>query len=65
MITSGGVRLVETEQDLVHTLRSYLRDPQQDHEGRDRIMKEECFSRDGKSTERLVSGLTSFMERSS
>ncbi len=62
VVASGGVRLVETERDLSRILRSYLMDPEQDQEGRDRIVKEECFSRDGKSTDRLVSSLLSFLE---
>ncbi|MDP3795272.1 MAG: CDP-glycerol glycerophosphotransferase family protein [bacterium] len=54
VLRSDGVRLAKTKEELATELRAYLLCPERDRDGRRRIVAEECFAADGKSTERLA-----------
>lgn len=56
---SGGVKLVETESQLVSALQDYLTDSTRDASGRAEIVRREAYQRDGKATERLANILSS------
>ncbi len=49
----GGMRFVQNEQELVLWVKKYLADPKLDHEGRKRLIHEQCVYTDGKSGERI------------
>ena len=53
ILDTKGTRAVYTRQELVDTINLYLRDPSTDHEGRMRIVEEQCYKLDGKSGERV------------
>lgn len=51
---SGGIRLVHTKGELLRWLNAYLADPVLDKEGRERLVREQCFWLDGKAGERIA-----------
>jgi hypothetical protein len=53
ILASGGVRVAHTQEELVDQTNAYLRDHQKDHEGRQRIVSEQCYLLDGHSGERI------------
>jgi hypothetical protein len=50
---TGGIRLVQSEEELVSWVRQYLTDPSIDREGRKRLVAEQCQFTDGRSGERI------------
>lgn len=64
VLRSGGVRLAKTKEDLATELNAYLTRPERDREGRRRMITEECFAADGKSTERLAEAIMEEMRHS-
>lgn len=53
-LRSGGIRMVESVDELVHWLNAYIADPAIDREARVRLLREQCWKSDGKSGERLA-----------
>ena len=54
IIRSGGVRMANSEAELIGWIRKYLADPLLDRDGRSRLAQEQCFKLDGKSSERVA-----------
>ena len=52
-LATGGIRLVESEAELVEWINRYLADPALDCEGRARLVREQCQFTDGKGGERV------------
>lgn len=52
-LKTGGIRLVDNEEELVKWVNNYLNDPSRDSENRKRLVKEQCVFLDGKSGERI------------
>lgn len=50
----GGIRLVNSQVELVQWLNAYLNDSSRDRDGRARLVEEQCWRRDGKSGERVA-----------
>lgn len=61
VLRSGGVALVKNPEELLGAVRRYLLDRTQDEEGRERIVREQCGTLDGKSGERLANLVESHM----
>jgi hypothetical protein len=60
IVKSGGVKIVYSIDELIHSINSYLDNPGLDRDGRKRIIEEHCFKLDGKSGQRIgkfISGL--------
>ena len=53
MVKTGGVRLVYSPEELIEWIKKYLNNPELDHEGRQRIIKEFAGFTDGRSAERI------------
>ena len=53
LIATGGVRLANTPSELISHIATYLGNAKIDHEGRERIRKEQLAFTDGHSGERL------------
>ena len=53
LFRSGGVRLVDNEQQLVEWVRNYLADSSIDREGRRQLVKDQCTFTDGRCGERI------------
>jgi hypothetical protein len=51
---SGGIRFPKNRRELVADLRAYLADRSLDSDGRERIVREECVSRDGLAGKRIA-----------
>ena len=49
----GGMRFVQTEDELIDWVKRYLADPALDRSGRTRLVQEQCVYTDGKSGERI------------
>ncbi|MBI4132322.1 MAG: CDP-glycerol glycerophosphotransferase family protein [Candidatus Sungbacteria bacterium] len=56
LVSSGGVRVVESRAELDHWIGRYLQDPSLDREGRRRLVREQCTYTDGCSST-LVAGV--------
>lgn len=53
VIRSGGVRVAHNRKEMVEQINMYLADRFIDHEGRMRIVREQCYKLDGKSGKRI------------
>jgi len=53
LFRTGGVRIVNNENELIGWVARYLADPSLDREGRERLIKEQCVFTDGKCGERI------------
>lgn len=54
ILKSGGVRLAKSAEELKEYITMYLNNPRLDAEGRRRIVQEQAFRIDGKSSERVA-----------
>lgn len=54
IVHSGGVRIAYTFDELVGYITMYLKDKTIDRAGRTRMVKEQCYTLDGKSGERIA-----------
>ena len=61
MVRLGGVRVTRSYDELERALTDYLRDPQLDTAGRERMRKQECGACDGGASERVASALTTLL----
>jgi hypothetical protein len=59
---SGGVKFAHNQQEFSHFIKEYLQNPKLDQSGREKIVEDECWKKDGKATERLASTLFSALE---
>ena len=57
VVKTQGIRIARSEEELIRYIQDYLRDPTLDKEGRERLIKEQCYKIDGKATERILSAL--------
>lgn len=62
-LASGGIRLVNTPQELVRRLRAYLENPELDAEGRKRLVREQCWRLDGQAGERVAQAVLGSLPR--
>lgn len=62
-LQSGGIRLVNNEEELAHWVRKYLFNPRFDAEGRARMVKSQCVFMDGKSGERIGKYIISMLPK--
>lgn len=53
-LVSGGIRIVNSKEELIQWLNAYLKDPSLDSAGRERLVREQCWKTDGKSGERIA-----------
>ena len=53
ILRSGGVRVARTPEELVEHVSRYLENPSLDHEGRARIVREQCWRMDGQAGARV------------
>ena len=53
IVATGGVRVVNNRAELVDDLNRYLHDRSLEHEGRMRIVEEQCYKMDGQSGQRI------------
>ncbi len=53
-IRTGGLRLVESQEELLQWINRYLGDPSLDQEGRLRMLKEQCGIMDGRAAMRIA-----------
>ena len=52
-LETGGIRLVNSERELIKWVTAYLENPSLDHDGRARLAREQCQFLDGRSGERI------------
>ncbi|OHA08577.1 MAG: hypothetical protein A3B37_01770 [Candidatus Sungbacteria bacterium RIFCSPLOWO2_01_FULL_59_16] len=57
VLTTGGVKLVESPEELVQWINRYLADPSLDREGRERLVREQCGVTDGRAGERIAKAI--------
>lgn len=62
-LQSGGIRLVNNEDELVYWVRKYLHNSHRDAEGRARLVKSQCVFLDGKSGERIGKFIISMLPK--
>ena len=63
-LDTGGIRLVNNEDELIEWIGKYLEDPSLDKEGRKRLVERQCEYTDGASAVRMAKYLCSFLDRS-
>lgn len=57
LVATGGAKVVKNPDELIVAVAAYLHDPTLDKEGRARIVREQLFRIDGKSSGRVVAGI--------
>lgn len=57
IIESGGARRARTREEFLRWLGDYLSHPEREQSGRERIRREQCWSLDGRSSQRLAGEL--------
>jgi len=62
VVRTGGVKLARSERELRESISTYLKDPRLDREGRERIVREQCYYTDGKSGLRVARHVLDFLE---
>lgn len=61
ILKSGGLRLANSEEELIEWLNRYLSHPEIDRDGREKIIREQYWKFDGKSGERVVQFILKFL----
>jgi CDP-glycerol glycerophosphotransferase (TagB/SpsB family) len=61
VVKSGGVRLAYNEKELIEWINKYLENPSLDRVGRKRMLEEQCYKFDGKSTARTAGYVLDFL----
>ena len=64
IIASGGVQLCRGVDEFRQALAAYLKDPAKDHDGRERMVREQCWHMDGRSSQRVCEALLAFLQPS-
>lgn len=62
IVKTGGVRIAKSPQELIRYINLYLENPKLDSEGRKRIVEQQCYKLDGRSSERAANYILSFLE---
>ena len=62
IINSGGVRLAHSLSELKDLIIKYINNPSLDYEGRAKIVEEQCYKLDGRSSERMVKEILSMLD---
>ena len=57
ILASGGARRAKSRDEFLSRLHEYLTHPELDHAGRARIVEEQCWRADGRSSQRVVAEL--------
>lgn len=57
VLATGGVKLVESPEELLQWINRYLTDPSLDREGRLRLVREQCGVTDGRAGERIAEAI--------
>jgi hypothetical protein len=53
IVSTGGVRIARSAEDMIRAVNDYLADPSLDRAGRARIVDEQCYRVDGQSGARV------------
>jgi hypothetical protein len=53
IIATGGVKLVDSLEELVEAVKGYIADPKKDENGRKKLVEDQCYKLDGKSGKRI------------
>ena len=62
IIHSGGVRLAHSADELKKEILEYLKHPERDKKGRERLVREQTFKYDGKASERTAHTILSLLK---
>lgn len=62
-LASGGIRLVNSKEECIKWINTYLVNPSVDQEGRKRLVEEQCQFTDGKSGERIGNFILSHIKK--
>ncbi len=54
IVSTRGVRLADSHEDLIEWIKQYLDNPDMDRQGRERIVKTQCYRFDGRAGERIA-----------
>ena len=58
-LATGGIRLVQSQPELLEWVRRYLADPTLDREGRARLVRQQCGVLDGRASARIARAMLS------
>ncbi len=61
ILKEGGVKVAWSDYELFEIINRYLENPSLDHDGRQRIVKSQCFQLDGLSQKRLLNEVIQFI----
>lgn len=62
IVRTGGIRLAESEEQLITLVNRYLANRELDREGRARIVREQAWQVDGRSGERVAAAIARFAQ---
>jgi hypothetical protein len=61
IVKTGGVRIVNSIEELVQNINLYLQDPSLETSGRERIRRDQCWKLDGKSGRRIAEYILDYL----
>lgn len=61
-LASGGIRMVNSKEELIEQINKYLANPELDKDGRSRLVFEQCWELDGKAGERIAATILRELE---
>lgn len=62
IVATGGVKLAYSDKDLIRFIDEYLNNSSTDKEGRLKIVKEQCYTIDGKASSRILEAITEVVD---
>lgn len=62
LVKTGGQKLARNKKELIKYINEYLTDPSIDKGGRKRVVDEQCWKLDGKSSQRVADYILSFLK---
>jgi hypothetical protein len=63
LVKTGGQKLARNKKELIDYINDYLKNPSIDKDGRKRVIEEQCWKLDGKSSQRVADYILSFLSR--
>lgn len=63
LVKCGGTRVVRSKKEWIRSINDYLRDPNLDQAGRDKISDEHLYKLDGKAGERIADEVLRFIDQ--
>lgn len=63
LLATGGARVAKSKEEFLHLLDDYFAHPEKDRAGRERLVREQCWQTDGRSSQRVADFVSGALTR--